>query len=75
MDGSRDYYTKWSKSDRGGQIYNVYHLRAESKKQSNELVCKINRLRHRKQTHGSQNGKEEGQEIHTAVYKTTGPTV
>ena len=40
MDGSRDYHTKWSKSDRERQVsYNIIYV--ESKKNdTNELVYK-----------------------------------
>ena len=32
MDGPRDYHTKWSKSDREGQILYDYHLNVEYEK-------------------------------------------
>ena len=37
MNGSRDYHTKWGKSDRQRQIY---HLYVEYKNYTNELIYK-----------------------------------
>ena len=39
MDGPRDCHTKWSKSDRGRQIYDITYL-WNLKNDTNELICK-----------------------------------
>ena len=43
MDGSRDYHTKWSKSDRKGQMYDWYCILwcfEPKKNDTNKLICK-----------------------------------
>ena len=60
MAGTRDYHTKWSKSDRERQI-SWYHLNVESKKmiQMNLFTKQKWTHRHRKQTWLSK-GKDGG---------------
>ena len=54
MDGSRDYRTKWSKSDKEKQI--LYHLYVETKNSTNKLTYKTERLTDIENKHGYQKG-------------------
>ena len=56
MDKSRDYHTKWGKSDWESQIsYDIIYMWNQKKNHRNELVYKTKQMhRHRKQTYGHQ---------------------
>ena len=74
MDGPKDYHTKRSKSERKRQIpIDITYMR-NLNYDTNELIYKIERLRHRKQMYAYQTGKEGrggiwGQQIHTTMCK------
>ena len=55
-DGPRDYHTKWSKSGRERQIYDIPHM-WNLKYDTNELTKQKQTHRHRKQTYSYQRGK------------------
>ena len=38
MDGAGDYHTKWNKSDRERQIYDITYMKNLKKKGINELI-------------------------------------
>ena len=57
MDGPRDYYTKWIKSDRKRQILNWYHLYTESKTSVEMELFTKQTHGHRKQTFGLPKGR------------------
>ena len=59
MDGTKDYHSKCSKSDREKQIsYDItYMWYLKKKNHRNELIYKTGTDRHRKQTYGYQRGK------------------
>ena len=74
-DGTRDYNTKWSKSDRERQIL-WYQLYVKSKKivQKNVFTKQKQTHRHRKQTYGYQGvtggiNWEIGIDMYTTIYK------
>ena len=52
MDGSEDYHSKWSKSDKERQIpYNIVCMwNIKKEKYTNELIYKTETHRNRKQT-------------------------
>ena len=56
MDGTRDYHTKWSKSEKKRQIpYNITYM-WNLKYNTNELMYETKTHRHREQTCGCQGG-------------------
>ena len=57
MDGPRGYHTKWSKSDRERQSYNITYM-GNLKKKKREIQMNIFTIqKHRKQTYGYQRRK------------------
>ena len=57
MDGPRGYHTKWSKSDRERQSYNITYM-GNLKKKEREIQMNIFTIqKHRKQTYGYQRRK------------------
>ena len=91
VDGPRDYHTRWSKSDRERQIYDITHMWHQIffKKILMTLFTKQKQTyRYQKQTYGYQRGNMAGRDksgvwdehthTHTTIYKTDnqqGPTV
>ena len=59
MDGPRDYHTKWSKSDRERQLYDIIYMWS-LKKYIHQLIYKTETYRPRKETYGYQRGKGRG---------------
>ena len=61
MDGPRDYHTKWSKSDRERQVYDITYM-WNLKSDTNKLIYKTetDSQRLRKQTYGYQRGSVGG---------------
>ena len=55
VDGPRDYHTKWSKSGRERQIYDLIYM-CNLKNSTNKLIYKTEKQshRHKKQTYGYQ---------------------
>ena len=63
MDGPRDCYTEWSKSDREGEIwYNILSMWNLKRNDTNEFTKQKETHKLRKQTYGYQRGKRGGRE-------------
>ena len=43
MDGLIDYHTKWSKSDREGEIYGIAYMRNLKRNDTDEFIYKTER--------------------------------
>ena len=64
MDGPRGYHTKWSKSDREGQIlYDITYMWNLKNNNKRIYLQNRNRLRYREQTYGYQRGKGGGDKL------------
>ena len=63
MGRTRDYHTKWSKSDRERKVSFIIYMWNLKKNDMNELICKTETDSRRTQTEGYQRGKVGGEGI------------